>query len=242
MISCQKSNKECFMKNTIRILGLIAIAVIIGFSMTACGDGNDGACTGTHNWAWGSYESGSGLRSCQNKNCTETAGIGDTGPGGGKIFYVETVEEGGFDVISETDAFTSYKAYYLEASPGNIGNAIRWDNATVNSSSLVTEGEFGTGRNNTHLMHEFQALAARQCRDYRGPNNLEDWFLPNINELFEILRQKSVVGITTGIFWSSTTFFNSIWVYDFSKDHEALDVLSESAKTTPRLIRAIRAF
>jgi len=231
-------------KNIFRIFVTVAIAVSMAFTMAACGDdgnGDDGVCTGTHNWAWGTYESGSGLRSCQNKNCTETAGIGDTGPGGGKIFYVETEKAGGFDVTSTTTAFTSYKAYYLEAAPANI-DAVRWDNATVSSSSLDTDGILGSGRNNTHLMHEFEALAARRCKEYRGPNNLEDWFLPSINELYEILKQKSVVGITTGIFWSSTTFLNSIWAYDFSKDHQALDSIIESNKTTARLIRAVRAF
>jgi hypothetical protein len=34
--------KELFMKSAIRFLGIIAIAAVIGFSMTACGDGAAG--------------------------------------------------------------------------------------------------------------------------------------------------------------------------------------------------------
>jgi hypothetical protein len=38
----RQSQKECFMKNKLKVLGIIVLAAIIGFSMFSCGGGSSG--------------------------------------------------------------------------------------------------------------------------------------------------------------------------------------------------------
>ena len=118
----------------------------------------------------------------------KTYSIGDTGPGGGTIFYYD---EKGFKM---TD--TGKKAYYLEAAPSGEGY-LKW---LSNSSFYETEvvgisTAIGTGRNNTtlilNILGENNAPAAKACKD-AAYNGKTDWFLPSkdeLNKLYENLRE-----------------------------------------------------
>ena len=128
-----------------------------------------------HDWDWINYISGSGLRKCQrNDDCTITAGIGDTGPGGGIIFFVAdgvgfladntTPKPLGFTLfLTATDAVGT-TAYYLEASTvatlGGTGaqTTMRWSirttspYPTVNIANDASGRGIGTGKRNTAII------------------------------------------------------------------------------------------
>ena len=128
--------------------------------------------------------------------------LGDTGPGGGIIFYYDpagfTVE--GYGSSGDTGYFESYTAHYLEAAPaGWYGTdddpQLMWapneSDAYANVSG--TDVTIGTGRKNTTLIilataevePATNAPAAYACYDYTD-GSYNDWFLPSFEELFKL--------------------------------------------------------
>ena len=104
--------------------------------------------------------------------------IGDTGPGGGKIFYYNT---GGFRVYANADDRTGTICHYLEAAPANQGRNIMWISLGKGTTDVPgTATEIGMGRKNTDLIlaAEPAAPAALACRNYSGGGK-NDWFLPS---------------------------------------------------------------
>ena len=128
--------------------------------------------------------------------------IGDTGPGGGIIFYQDS---NGFTM---TD--TGEKAYYMEAATVNQGSLAWASPAFIPPSSggrgnwrsiEGTSTAIGTGRRNTALIlaTDANAPAALACKNYRGGGK-DDWFLPSRDELdlmYRNLRLKNLGGFLT---------------------------------------------
>jgi len=167
--------------------------------------------------------------------------IGATGPGGGKIFYYS---QAGF---TETGTACAASCHYLEAAPTSGPNA--WTAATTYAWSSVSVGiinpnrAIGTGYANTLAMvleSAASGYAGTITRDYRGPNNLSDWFLPSMDELVQLyLSRNSVGGMVTGITWSSTaTMSNNASYILFSDGSES----TNGAKFGGRVLRPVRAF
>jgi len=124
--------------------------------------------------------------------------IGDRGPGGGIIFYVNFT---GFTV----DGYGT--AHYLEAAPVNMGE-LAWKSNNHQLTDIAgTKTDLGSGRRNTDLILavDQNAPAAKACKDYRG-GGLNDWFLPSAEELNLLFRQRALFGISNGRFWSSSQY------------------------------------
>jgi len=134
--------------------------------------------------------------------------IGDTGPGGGIIFYYNPT---GFTMSGGYGT-----AHYLEAAPagwaGTLSDpdSIPWANSTdfAATNSLGTSTAIGAGRQNTGLIIAncpSNNTVAHRCRAY-GP----DWFLPSQDELTELynlydLKGKgSYGGLLESLYYSST--------------------------------------
>lgn len=130
---------------------------------------------------------------------------GETGPGGGYIFY----DKGSF-----SDGWR-----FLEAAPEDVRypqtSTFVWSN--VSDGLLNTESNIGLGRNNTQSIiaqsgHEISAALLASSYTTRG---YEDWFLPSYDELFEmytILYQHSLGQFGDGYYWSSTSIGeNDAW-------------------------------
>ena len=183
--------------------------------------------------------------------------IGDTGPGGGIIFYVADGRNGrpyGFTVegfASSTGAFSSYTAYYLEAAPQNSGNA-QWGAYGTLISGVTTftsnidelANAIGNGRKDTrtivaHLGTTESGRAAQiaAAATFGGRN---DWFLPSSGELNQLYINRAAVGnMWTGYFWSSSqNNRNFACIQDF--DSGAMTTFGVKNITDP--VRAIRAF
>ena len=117
--------------------------------------------------------------------------VGETGPGGGTIFYVDNSVEG-FD---ETGAPCSPNCHYLEAAPTNPAVFNFWTDESYEWSGNISVGVgttsegFSSGWENTwQLINQpdggsTAAKAGTIAHAYRGPNGLTDWFLPSRAEL-----------------------------------------------------------
>ena len=123
--------------------------------------------------------------------------VGDTGPGGGKVFYVHA--SGSF-ACGATLAST---CKYLEAAPTS-GTAAwtdamyAWSGNTSEAIGAAAQGTaIGTGYKNTQSMvtqSSTAGMAGTLTRAYRGPNSLTDWYLPSLDELNQMRVNKSVIG------------------------------------------------
>lgn len=108
---------------------------------------------------------------------TEVYNLGDTGPAGGRIFYISS--------DPALDGFT-----YLEAGPEDAGSPMVW--STTGDELGTTGTGVGEGEANTGFIvgqGGAGTYAARYCSDLSidaGGDTFDDWFLPSIGELEEM--------------------------------------------------------
>jgi hypothetical protein len=168
--------------------------------------------------------------------------VGDTGPGGGKVFYVQA--SGTF----ACGATLSSTCKYLEAAP--TSGTAAWTDATYEWSGNTSEAigadaqgtAIGTGYRNTQAMVTQSSTAGRAgtvSRAYRGPNSLSDWYLPSQDELNQMYVNKNAIGdFSTDFYWSSSEYGDdSVWVQDFS-----LGLQGAGLKNLTLYMRPVRAF
>jgi len=182
--------------------------------------------------------------------------IGDTGPAGGRIIYVNpngfTVQ--GYGSPGDTGYFAEYTAYYLEAATANetasewgaygttIDGITTWANATAKDAGLAAS--IGVGRKDTQTIVNSTAFAsltdtaAQRCAD-KTLNGFTDWFLPSLGELIEMYKARTYLSITSGIFWSSSQSSNSnAWGRGFGDGYQD----SSYSKDRSNVVRAVRVF
>jgi uncharacterized repeat protein (TIGR02543 family) len=164
--------------------------------------------------------------------------LGDTGPGGGKIFY--RVSKGFTVTVDET----SETCYYLEASPKDIDIA-EWSST---QAIQITGAEIGAGKQNTKFIAaklnrlELKSwFAAQICVEYEN-NGISDWFLPSKDELNQLFINRSYVdGLKIDDYWSSTQYGirDSAWFqyFDNAEGKQAVGPLR-----TGKQVRAVRTF
>jgi hypothetical protein len=174
--------------------------------------------------------------------------VGNTGPGGGTIFYVAT--SAGFNC----GPTTTEKCYYLEAAPSgwNTGADPSPTWATdVNNNRTTTvpapgaiQTAIGTGYQNSNAIvaqtgNVAVSSAAVAARAYRG-NSLTDWYLPSKDELNALYLQKSAVGgFVAGGYWSSSEYdASNAWYQSFINGFQA----NNGTKNAVLYVRPMRAF
>jgi hypothetical protein len=211
-----------------KFFGVIVLVAMIGVAMTNCDNGTDDNGTG------GNGTGGNGTGG----NGTGGGGysIGDTGPAGGIIFYVNA---GGFTMTGIAGT-----CHYLEAAPANMATTLAWASSGFYETDISGTGTaIGTGKANTAaiLAVDANAPAARACSEYSGGGK-NDWFLPSKDELNELNKAKRKTGLPTeGIFWSSSQLYSFVdtdaWSQNFNYDSQY-----STNKNSPRYVRAVRAF
>ena len=124
-----------------------------------------------------------------------TCAVGDTGPGGGKIFHVASET---FTQVGATGSMCTSGCKYLEVAPNTGVNA--WTDASYVWSGNTTQAigadaqrtAIGTGYANTLAIIGQSGAgtsgAASVASNYRGPNNLTDWYLPSKDELNQMCK------------------------------------------------------
>ena len=162
-------------------------------------------------------------------------GVGDTGPGGGIVFYVDLTRGPG--------------SQYFEAAP--VGAQVQRTWATgPNQSAPVTGADgtaIGTGEQNTvEIVAQSGNLAATSAAVYCSElvsGGQSDWFLPSKDELnlmYTNLQSASMPlgGFSTGVYWSSSEnvdYFAWLQYFDFG-------VQANGSKHYSFYVRPVRAF
>ena len=158
--------------------------------------------------------------------------IGDKGPGGGIIFYRNP---DGF-VMTDTREIVNY----LEVAPENFYGLPWTSQQHINTNIPGTLAAIGSGRNNTALILaiDSNAPAALACKNYRY-NGFNDWFLPSRNELGELFKQRTLVNISRGGFWTSSAGYGGYgaWIFEFDTRN-----WNSTNRRFGENVRAIRAF
>ena len=142
--------------------------------------------------------------------------IGDTGPGGGKIFYTSAT---GFTMTDNGQV-----CHYLEAAPYTYMDNDRMVSlmGSEYNTYLNTGTAIGTGRKNTTLILalDANARAAKGCKNCTVGDKT-DWFLPSLDELSELSKNRSVVlnafqfDIWSSSQWGDGTINpSSAWIID----------------------------
>ena len=141
--------------------------------------------------------------------------VGDDGPGGGVIFYVNpNAADDGWTYleitktkISENDyAFGFYLKDSTASDPwGTVGTSEDIGKGKENTDELVDKMDHGDGTaySSSQSTESKAEYAARVCKDYRG-GGYSDWFLPSIKELLECFRVKDTVNVNVSGALSST--------------------------------------
>jgi hypothetical protein len=167
--------------------------------------------------------------------------VGNTGPGGGKIFYVASST--GFNC----GPALSEKCYYLEAAPTSGTSA--WTDATYawsgNTNTPIGDTAsgttIGTGYKNTLAIvgqSSTASKAATVARAYAGGSN-NDWYLPSKDELNQLYSQRTPVGgFVAGLYWSSSEATSSSSWYQRFND----GVQTVTGKNNSLYVRPVRAF
>jgi uncharacterized repeat protein (TIGR02543 family) len=183
-----------------------------------------------------------------------TCAVGDTGPGGGIVFYVHDDAD---DLFTSTGSDCATGCRYLEAAPTTGTNAwvdqnYLWSgNTTVAIGASASGVVIGTGYSNTLAIvgqsdgGNTSGRAATATRDYRGPNGLSDWFLPSRDEVYQLHLNSALVtlggsvGNTLDDFWSSS---ESDSLHALITWNHGNGDFYPNAKDTPNAVRPIRAF
>jgi hypothetical protein len=159
---------------------------------------------------------------------TLSLSVGQTGPGGGLVFYDKGNTIGGWQ--------------YLEAAPTDQSTGIDWG---CNSTSIPgTQSNVGTGESNTNFIVTAcpGANASELCSNLTLGGQ-SDWFLPSIDELnlmYVNLHQSGQGGFSSSYYWSSSEYiYNHAWYYFY---YLTSGGSSADQKYDPLYVRAVRAF
>ncbi len=189
---------------------------------------------------------GSGPAGAPGTNATLTCAqggtcvVGNTGPGGGIVFYVH-------------EATASAPWRYLEAAPNTWSGGIadpfmKWCSVVDDEAPLLSTGDtsivhtlttIGSGFSNTRMMlHSCMYGAANMAASYNGGGK-SDWFLPSKTELNELYSAKATVGgFQESFYWTS---FEASAGNAFYKHFQNGDE-NFRAKSENNYVRPIRAF
>lgn len=170
--------------------------------------------------------------------------VGETGPGGGKVFYVAS------SLFSAPGTTCSAACRYLEAAPdgwnGSVDPIRFWSEGISNwNTALATPTLFTIGSGLTNSLSiiaqgnsDPAVSAASLARSYAG-GGLTDWYLPSHDELNEMYLARLSVGVFSAndYYWSSTESpSNGAWSLRFQNFD--LDSVSKSADFGVRPVRA----
>jgi outer membrane protein OmpA-like peptidoglycan-associated protein len=173
---------------------------------------------------------------------TAVCAVGDTGPGGGKIFYVETDPNGFASEAPEC----SPRCKYLEAAPVTGRQPLWIDEFYVWSANTNTLGDatgtgIGAGYANTIAMiaqSDSPNFAGTASRSYVGPYNQTDWYLPSAAELASLFVESELVQLDSEggaePYWSSTELNNESALADSGEE-------GSNQKNLENKVRPIRA-
>ena len=154
--------------------------------------------------------------------------VGDTGPGGGIVFY-------------DAGSLQSW-GQYLEAAPANA-TAATWCNLTSTLLPGTFSRAIGSGALNTYLMLDGCTSGAAYNATAYSNNGKSDWFLPSILDLGAMCTNRAILSMTSaGTFKSSSqdnSFLAETWNFPVAEGTCGNDNWGKSLSQAIRPIRAI---
>jgi len=182
--------------------------------------------------------------------------VGQTGPGGGKIFYVSNTPF----TCGPTRAAT---CKYLEAAPNgwqgvgatddrNPDTNRTWSPAGQRSTVVAPEEGIGWGYQQSIAIAALAGSdttnsAAALARSYSvtiGATTYSDWFLPSKDELNQMFIEKTIIGLSDAPYFSSTDNTNDDngTRAAYSQSMQTGAVIPDAFKYYSDFVRPIRAF
>jgi hypothetical protein len=157
-----------------------------------------------------------------------TLSVGQTGPGGGIVFFNKGNTNGGWQ--------------YLESATSDQSTGIAW--GCYGTSIPGTQPTVGSGEVNTSLIVagcNEAGFAAKLCNDLVSGGQ-SDWFLPSRDELnlmYENMHLNSQGNFnTSAYYWSSTEYVTTnAWPFLFTNGNA-----NTNNKLNTNYVRAVRAF
>jgi hypothetical protein len=158
--------------------------------------------------------------------------VGNTGPGGGKVFYVHA--SGTF----ACGATLASQCKYLEAAPSDHSSQVAWC-SNITSSLGVTATGIGSGMSNTTTADSTCPSGAIQVAADYANNSKTDWHLPSKDELAQLYIQRITVGgFTANYYYSSSEGVdNDAWAQYFGDGNQLCFY-----KLASFYVRPVRAF
>jgi Protein of unknown function (DUF1566) len=166
--------------------------------------------------------------------------IGDTGPGGGIVFYVQAPT-------------VSAPWKYMEVAPntwsaGTVSPTIAWSSNTSvfvpnlltgNTSTVQTSTAIGSGYANTQKMLRGGTFGAAQAVTSYNGGGKSNWHLPSKDELAQLYSKSEIVeGFLDEGHWSSSEYTaGNAWGQMFNNGAQG-----NYGKTNPYCVRPVRAF
>ena len=197
--------------------------------------------------------------------------VGETGPGGGIVFYVASTISNSptsFNCGENPNATPATTCTYLEAAITDGTGTSTWKPTTkaqwgckgtdvMTSLQRTASLEIGQGRANTILITgascNVPASAASIAKAYNGGGR-NDWFLPSRDELNELCKYVRNIGQAAGVTvpclgWSRTDF-DTTFYWSSSEGYKGVAWLYHflhgfgytDDKNYPLLVRPVRAF
>jgi hypothetical protein len=158
--------------------------------------------------------------------------IGDTGPGGGKVFYVAP----DFFMVN------GKSARYLEASPEDSQGAWCKENSNCQRLGRLAVARDSGAVNTSQILNSEGVLPDVGDLIKQGVNGKFDWYVPSIDELIKLHRQRVMVGGFRWDYYWSSSFVNGGMLgfgLKMQRSNAADEVL---LRWEPAGIRLIRAF
>lgn len=162
--------------------------------------------------------------------------------------YIGMAYQGGviaYILQSVDPGYVSGETHGLIASTADLSNGIQWSNGSYTTTG-ATGTAIGTGQTNTSAIVNNQgagSYAAQLCNDYTnadtGTGVYSDWYLPSIDELNKLIKNKTAVGGFAGLrYWSSSELAsNGAWSQDFGGE-----IQFYTNKDNYLWVRAVRDF
>jgi len=178
--------------------------------------------------------------------------VGDTGPAGGIIFYVNAdhtygdwtyLEAASSDIKVGTDDYLHLFGYYRTTDAGTsemVGTNTAIGTGAANTKALVeTMGSTAYSKNNgTEKTGEY---AARLC-DIHDAGGYADWFLPSkdeLNMMYQNVKTKSLGGFSDVRYWSSS---EADAYYAWGQYYKDGNQFSNYTRLYENRVRPVRAF
>lgn len=216
--------------------------------------------------AGASSPTGFTARSVCGANGTTLCAVGEQGPGGGIIVYVDSTNEmPAYDYleVAPTDASTGVAWSTTTLSCGTAANTNCQTSFLSDKSSALGFVGLGMGRAATAAViarHNAngvpKASYAAGVADLYTTATASDWFLPTLDELNEVCKYVSTAnqalgvgatclggplrqGFIADLYWSSTEMYegDTAWIFMFDADDHGGNLKSGSER-----VRPVRAF